>query len=575
MPQDLGISLHEECAHVAFTIDRAISREYLLSEGEKKFLDVDLPFYSKDVLVRVFRIISRCFRGTQQGGAGFFARGLCGDDKDLGFAKLSKEVEEREKSSIRTKANSDVSISPETLQLIVEMGFSERAAQTAVTQLCQTRHVEQINVETIAEYLLAHPETEEEANKAQQCSDKVTDTSGGKNTKATKSEKKIALSKMKKHPLGGDDSLSISLEERLRERVPELTESLWKILCLDAYKATTKVEYSYILENKAKDEQKWDNDSALLLEFVEVVCDAFILDVNDTKVNDLRRKSVAEIIMKSPVEGFPDANFTNEVLVQYMENSGPCQRSDVRHFHSFDAVVGIRQQAMLLLCLRDSKFREIFQHMDGLKVEDYVQRIEIFAKYSQISLSTREDETNVIAASPLCRFRKIVQTTILVLHMYAQWLPVESGLSSFPLNDSFLDTSPSGSNVSAFAKEIDIIAGRPFGSVDKDNQKRIIESLDAILRFYAWAQLPAVYEKQMYSPPDINSCLFKDFIDSNAAIEATRCPLTRKKLHEIRQPVRLKDKTYEKSALLHKYNLWCAMSGSSKLASYDLSLIHI
>ena len=56
-------------------------------------------------------------------------------------------------------------------------------------------------------------------------------------------------------------------------------------------------------------------------EFVEVVCDAFILDVNDT-VNDLRRKSVAEIIMKSPVEGFPDANFTNEVLVQY-ENSGP------------------------------------------------------------------------------------------------------------------------------------------------------------------------------------------------------------------------------------------------------------
>ena len=569
MPQDLGISLHEECAHVAFTIDRAISREYLLSEGEKKFLDVDLPFYSKDVLVRVFRILSRCFRGTQQGGAGFFARGLCGDDKDLGFAKLSKEVEEREKSSIRTKANSDVSISPETLQLIVEMGFSERAAQTAVTQLCQTRHAEQINVETIAEYLLAHPETEEEANKAQQCSDKVTDTSGGKNTKATKSEKTIALSKVKKHPLGGDDSLSISLEERLRERVPELTESLWKILCLDAYKATTKVEYSYILENKAKDEQKWDNDSALLLEFVEVVCDAFILDVNDTKVNDLRRKSVAEIIMKSPVEGFPDANFTNEVLVQYMENSGPCQRSDVRHFHSFDAVVGIRQQAMLLLCLRDSKFREVFQHMDGLKVEDYVQRIEIFAKYSQISLSTREDETNVIAASPLCRFRKIVQTTILVLHMYAQWLPVESGLSSFPLNDSFLDTSPSGSNVSAFAKEIDIIAGRPFGSVDKDNQKRIIESLDAILRFYAWAQLPAVYEKQMYSPPDINSCLFKDFIDSNAAIEATRCPLTRKKLHEIRQPVRLKDKTYEKSALLHKYNLWCAMSGSSKLASYD------
>ena len=40
-------------------------------------------------------------------------------------------------------------------------------------------------------------ETEEEANIAQQCSDKVSDTSGGKNTKATKSEKKIALSKMK------------------------------------------------------------------------------------------------------------------------------------------------------------------------------------------------------------------------------------------------------------------------------------------------------------------------------------------------------------------------------------------
>ena len=163
------------------------------------------------------------------------------------------------------------------------------------------------------------PKLRKKQIKRKQCSDKVTDTSGGKNTKATKSEKTIALSKVKKHPLGGDDSLSISLEERLRERVPELTESLWKILCLDAYKATTKVEYSYILENKAKDEQKWDNDSALLLEFVEVVCDAFILDVNDTKVNDLRRKSVAEIIMKSPVEGFPDANFTNEVLVQYME----------------------------------------------------------------------------------------------------------------------------------------------------------------------------------------------------------------------------------------------------------------
>ena len=177
------------------------------------------------MLVRVFRILSRCFRGTQQGGAGFFARGLCGDDKDLGFAKLSKEVEEREKSSIRTKANSDVSISPDTLQLIVEMGFSERAAQTAVTQLCQTRHAEQINVETIAEYLLAHPETEEEANKAQQCSDKVTDSSGGKNTKATKSEKTIALSKVKKHPLGGDDSLSISLEELLRAS-SELTEFL-------------------------------------------------------------------------------------------------------------------------------------------------------------------------------------------------------------------------------------------------------------------------------------------------------------------------------------------------------------
>ena len=30
------------------------------------------------------------------GRSGFFERGLCGDDKDLGFAKLSKEVEERE-----------------------------------------------------------------------------------------------------------------------------------------------------------------------------------------------------------------------------------------------------------------------------------------------------------------------------------------------------------------------------------------------------------------------------------------------------------------------------------------------
>ena len=43
------------------------------------------------------------------------------------------------------------------------------------------------------------------------------------------------------------------------------------------------------------------------LEFVEVVCDAFILDVNDTKVND----SVASLLLKlskSPVEGVSDAN---------------------------------------------------------------------------------------------------------------------------------------------------------------------------------------------------------------------------------------------------------------------------
>ena len=146
----------------------------------------------------------------------------------------------------------------------------------------------------------------------------------------------------------------------------------------------------------------------------------------------------------------------------------------------------------------------------------------------------------------------------MVLHMYAQWLPAESGMSS-PLNGPFSDASSLGGNVSAFAKEIGIIGGRPFGSVAKAEQKRIIESLDAILRFYAWAQSPNVYEKQMYSPPTISPCIPTVFVDSDAAIEATRCPLTRKKLHEIRQPVRLKDKTYEKSALLHKYNLWCAM----------------
>jgi hypothetical protein len=158
-----------------------------------------------------------------------------------------------------------------------------------------------------------------------------------------------------------------------------------------------------------------------------------------------------------------------------------------------DAIVGIQQQAMLLLCSRDSNFREIFQEMNGLAVEDYLKRIEILVEHSHVSLSGREKATNIVAASPLCRFRKIVQTTIMVLHMYAQWLPAESGMSS-PLNGPFSDASSLGGNVSAFAKEIGIIGGRPFGSVAKAEQKRIIESLDAILRFYAWAQSPNVYE---------------------------------------------------------------------------------
>ena len=575
MPEDLGVSLHEECAHVAFTIERAIFREFHVNEDGK--IDAIQPqlssvLYAKDVLVRIFRILARCFRGTQQGGTGFYERGLCECIEHNDIAKYLDEGEDRqrEQSLLRDKAINDVEISPETLQLIVEMGFSARAAQMAVMRLRERSRTEEINAETIAEYLLAHPEIQEEANKHQNSSNAATDASDGKNDKVAKSKKKIGSPKMRKDSSSGeDDSLSKPLEERLRERVPELTESLWKILWLKTH-SVALVKSN--IEVSAKDEQECEDDSALLFEFVEVVCDAFLLDVNEAKINDIRRKSVAKIIMKSPFKGFPEAHVTNELLSKYIEASpakelgklGIPLYNDVL----IDAIVGIQQQAMLLLCSRDSNFREIFQEMNGLAVEDYLKRIEILVEHSHVSLSGREKATNIVAASPLCRFRKIVQTTIMVLHMYAQWLPAESGMSS-PLNGPFSDASSLGGNVSAFAKEIGIIGGRPFGSVAKAEQKRIIESLDAILRFYAWAQSPNVYEKQMYSPPTISPCIPTVFVDSDAAIEATRCPLTRKKLHEIRQPVRLKDKTYEKSALLHKYNLWCAISGSSTLESYD------
>jgi len=563
-PQDLGVSLHEECANAAFTIERAVSREFTSEKHELVSKDSTLPpFYSKESLVRVFRIVGRCFRGTQQGGAGFHERGLCENTQYADIVKmLDVDDDEEKKHALREEANiNDVDISSETLQVIVDMGFSKQAAQTAVTKLRESRRAGEINAETIAEYLLGHPEIEEEEKKQQQSSNNATDAPDEKDAKAAKPKKKTDSPKMKKNSSSGNnDSLSKPLEERLRERAPELAESLWKTLWIK-----TQVDAS---RKPSKDEQESDDDSALLFEFVEVVCDAFLLDVNESKINDARRKAVAEIITKSPVgDGIAEAYVSNNMISQTIEASITADEGDQRYF-LIDAIVGIQQQAMLLLCSRDSKFREIFQEMDGMRVEDYVQRIEILAKYAKgLDTACEKEPTNVIK-SPLCRFRKTVQTTILVLHMYAQWLPVENGASS-PLNGLYVDTSSSGANVSAFAREIGIIAGRPFGSVAKADQKRIIESLDAILRFYAWAQSPTVYEKQMYSPPAICPCIPIDFIDCDAAIEATRCPLTRKKMHEIRQPVRLKDKTYEKSALLHKYNLWCALSGSSALDSYD------
>jgi len=563
-PQDLGVSLHEECANAAFTIERAVSREFTSEKHELVSKDSTLPpFYSKESLVRVFRIVGRCFRGTQQGGAGFHERGLCENTQYADIVKmLDVDDDEEKKHALREEANiNDVDISSETLQVIVDMGFSKQAAQTAVTKLRESRRAGEINAETIAEYLLGHPEIEEEVKKQQQSSNNATDAPDEKDAKAAKPKKKTDSPKMKKNSSSDNhDSLSKPLEERLRERAPELAESLWKTLWIK-----TQVDAS---RKPSKDEQESDDDSALLFEFVEVVCDAFLLDVNESKINDARRKAVAEIITKSPVgDGIAEAYVSNNMISQTIEASITADEGDQRYF-LIDAIVGIQQQAMLLLCSRDSKFREIFQEMDGMRVEDYVQRIEILAKYAKgLDTACEKEPTNVIK-SPLCRFRKTVQTTILVLHMYAQWLPVENGASS-PLNGLYVDTSSSGANVSAFAREIGIIAGRPFGSVAKADQKRIIESLDAILRFYAWAQSPTVYEKQMYSPPAICPCIPIDFIDCDAAIEATRCPLTRKKMHEIRQPVRLKDKTYEKSALLHKYNLWCALSGSSALDSYD------
>ena len=177
---------------------------------------------------------------------------------------------------------------------------------------------------------------------------------------------------------------------------------------------------------------------------------------------------------------------------------------------------------------RDSNFQEIFQEMNGLAVEDYAKESDTCGALARFTF--RSPITNIVAIT-FVSLSEDCSNAIMVLHMYAQWLPADSGMSS-PLNGPFSDASSLGGNVGAFAKEIGIIGSRPFGSVAKAEQKRIIESLDAMLRFYAWAQSPNVYEKQMYSPPTISPCIPTVFVDSDAAIEATRCPLTRKKLHE-------------------------------------------
>ena len=60
----------------------------------------------------------------------------------------------------------------------------------AVMRLRERSRTEEINAETIAEYLLAHPEIQEEANKHQNSSNAATDASDGKNDKVAKSRKR-------------------------------------------------------------------------------------------------------------------------------------------------------------------------------------------------------------------------------------------------------------------------------------------------------------------------------------------------------------------------------------------------
>ena len=583
MPKDLGISLHEECFHVATLIQESIS-------SDKKGLETDSSFkdgFSKDVLKSVFRIMARCFRGLN-GGSAFYERGLCDNDR---FSNLKKSTAEE----VTDARNDKVDIDPETLELIVEMGFSAESAILAQSTLNEHHPGKRFNAEAITEFLLSHPEIIEKAKKdsddakVSQAQNEVAET---KNTPIEEDSKNCA------------HLLLVPLEERMKERVPSLVGSLWEMLL-------------------CKNNEVIDN--TLLFEFIEIVCDVIIQDVNEVKVNDAYRMAVVETIMKSrTVINIPTADKTAEFLVDCMTQNVSKNYSENKETESMhtmqDRMIGLRQHATVLLCLRDSKFREIFQTMKGSAVDDYVRLLEVFAKFAHVTLPSA-NEVNVISASPLCRFHYTLQTVILVLHMFAQWMPIGNG-GSFSLNGSC--------DNAAFSREIDIIAGRPFGIVSKANQKSIIESLDVVLRFFAWAQSPAVYEKQMYSAPSVDpdsewgkvvstcsrsgkrlheidfplvyesevreyptvvdvlnnstECFdssylecgdilkqskycdryrFTDFSNSDSAIDATRCPLTRKMLHEIRQPVRLKGKTYEKSALMQKYGLWCSLCGNT------------
>ena len=78
--------------------------------------------------------MGRCFRGTQQGGAGFHERGLCENVQYADIVKmLDVDDDEEKKHALREEANiNDVDISLETLQVIVDMGFSKQAAQTCL-----------------------------------------------------------------------------------------------------------------------------------------------------------------------------------------------------------------------------------------------------------------------------------------------------------------------------------------------------------------------------------------------------------------------------------------------------------